>query len=303
MDKIFKDLQLGSIELFCSAAELKSFSQAAVAVGVTPAAVSRSIARLEERLGVQLFVRTTRQVRLTESGQAFYNECSQALSQIVEAEHKISGKQLEPAGVIRVSVPTTYGHHRILPALPEFHAQYPQVDIDIHVSNQNIEFTERGFDLAVRARPPSDSRLVARKLEDAELVVVAAPNYIKQHGQPQSIGDLEAHECIQFALPSTGKNVPWQFTRDNKEVMVSTNGQIKCYESVLSGVTLARAGMGLFQTMRFVVEDDLRNGQLIEVLPQNAGCVRPFSVLYPSAKYQPLRVRVFIDFLLNLTRG
>ena len=134
MKRQFDDILLGSIELFCLAAEEGGFTAAAQVAGVTPAAVSRSIGRLEARLGVRLFSRTTRSIRLTESGRSYYEECRQALTQLVEAERSVMGQQQEPAGVLRISIPTVYGHFRVLPLLPEFRRRYPQVKIEVHLS-------------------------------------------------------------------------------------------------------------------------------------------------------------------------
>ena len=144
MQRRFDDILLGSIELFCLAAELGGFTAAAVAAGVTPAAVSRSVARLEQRLGVRLFVRTTRQIRLTDGGKAYFEQCREALNQLAEAERQVTGGQSMPAGPLRISAPTPYAHHRLLPLLGEFRARYPQVTVDIHVSNRNIDFADEG---------------------------------------------------------------------------------------------------------------------------------------------------------------
>src|ERR1700756_3722108 len=132
MHRHFDDVQLGSIELFCLAAEPGSFTAAANTAGVTPAAVSRSIARLEKRLGVRLFVRSTRSIRLTEGGQAYFQQCRAALDQLVDAERKVTGEQVQPSGTIRITTPTTYGHHRLLPLLPLFRARYPLIKVDVH---------------------------------------------------------------------------------------------------------------------------------------------------------------------------
>ena len=144
MKRHFDDLQLGSIELFCLAAEAGSFTAAAQLAGVTPAAVSRSILRLEKRLGSRLFARTTRSIRLTEAGRTFFEQCSQALSQLVEAQQTVMGAQATPSGRLRISLPTTYGHHRILPLLPLFRERYPQVTVEIHLGNRNIDFVAEG---------------------------------------------------------------------------------------------------------------------------------------------------------------
>lgn len=303
MKRHFDDVLLGSIELFCLAAELASFTAAATAAGVTPAAVSRSISRLEERLGVRLFVRTTRHIRLTEGGQAYFEQCRSALAQLVEAERTVAGQQSAPSGLLRISMPTTYGHYRVLPKLADFRARYPEVQVDIHLSNRNIDFAEEGYDLAIRVRAPADSSLIARKLEDAALVVVATPAYLARAGVPGCLADLDHHDCIQFELPSNGKKIPWLFRKDGKDIEINSKGGYCCSEDVLGGVTLARGDAGLFQTYRFIVEEDLRKGTLREVLQEFSGCSRPFNLLYPHNRHVPLRVRAFVDFLVGMPAG
>src|SRR5438105_12974894 len=177
----FDSVMLGSIELLCLTAESQSFTAAANAAGLTPAAVSRSISRLEARLGVQLFSRTTRQVRLTEAGRAYVSQCRQALGQLLEAERELTGRQVQASGTVRLSLPTSYGHYRVLPLLPAFRAMYPEVQLELQLSNRNVDFTADGYELAVRGRTPPDSGLIARTLEDADLVVVASPAYLQKH--------------------------------------------------------------------------------------------------------------------------
>jgi DNA-binding transcriptional LysR family regulator len=298
----FDDIQLGSIELFCLAAEEGSFTAAALSAGVTPAAVSRSISRLEERLGTRLFVRTTRSIRLTESGRAYFEQCRQALTQLVEAEREVMGKQLEPSGKLRISIPTTYGHHRILPLLSRFRERHPGVTIDIHLSNRNIDFVGEGYDLAIRVRAQPDSTLIARHLEDARLVVIATPEYLARVGTPQSLADLGKHDCIQFELPSSGRRISWLFTENGKEQEILAEGNYCCSDDVLGGVTLAKHGAGLFQTYRFIVERELEEGTLVEVLQEFGGRSRPFTLLYPHGRHVPLRLRAFIDFLMECKR-
>lgn len=299
MKRQFDDLQLGSIELFCLAAELSSFTAASVAAGVTPAAVSRSVSRLEERLGVRLFVRTTRQIRLTDEGRSYFEQSRPALAQLVDAERQISGQHATPAGRLRISLPTPYAHYRVLPVLPAFRERYPEVDVHVHISNQNVDFADDTFDLSVRGRAPDDSTLIARKLEDAEMVVVATPDYLRRHGTPQTLDDLAAHECIQFERPSSGRRIPWTFQVDGEDLDMVTASNYGTSEDVLGGVTLARAGAGLFQTYRFVVEQDLRDGTLVEVLQAYGGSTRPFVLLYPHARHVSRRVRAFVDFLTD----
>ena len=299
MSRNFEDMSLGSIELFCLTAELESFTAAANAAGLTPAAVSRTIARLESRLGAQLFVRTTRKVRMTDSGRAYYEQCKGALAQLVEAERMLNGEQRSPTGAVRLSLPTSYGHYRILPLLGVFRAKFPGIELDLQISNRNVDFASEGFDLAVRSRTPPDSGLVARKLEDADLVFIASPKYLKKRGTPRSIDALLEHECIQFALPSTGQIVPWLLREEGRNREHHVPGAIRCSDDILAPVTLARHGVGIAQTYRFIVEEDLRDGLLKEVLQSHAGATRPFSLLYPANRHMPHRVRALIDFLME----
>lgn len=299
MTRQLDGVMLGSIELFCLAADLESFAAAARVAGLTPAAVSRAIGRLEARLQVRLFVRTTRQIRLTEGGRAYLAQCRAALNQLLEAERELTGTQTEPSGVVRISVPTTFGQHCLLPLLPAFRAQYPQIQIEVQLSNRNIDFVADGFDLAVRAREQADSSLIARHLMDGELVVVGSRAYLRKHGTPKTLADLDQQDCMQFILPSSGQRVPWAFRHDGQDVELATQGNITCLDDILACVTLARAGGGLAQTYRFIVDEDIQQGRLVEVLKQHGGRTRPFSLMYLRDRYMPLRVRVFTDYVVK----
>lgn len=298
MARHFDEVMLGSIELFCTVAECGSFTAAAVKSGLGQPAVSRSISRLEQRLGVKLFERTTRRINLTDAGQHYYQQCRDALSQINAAERALADAQRTPSGTVRLSLPTPLGHYRILPLLPAFHARYPQVELEIQLSNHNVDFVADGFDLAVRGRPPKDSGLVSRPLLDAELVVVASPDYVLRHGAPNTPEALLQHQCIQFHLPSSGQLISWLFQHEGRAFSLPTQGSLRCSDDLLGCVTLARAGGGILQTYRFIVEHDLQNGRLLELLPDYGGRSRPFSLLYPRQPHMPQRLRVLIDWLL-----
>lgn len=302
MARMFDLQMLGSIELFCATAELESFTAAAAHAGVTQSAVSRSITRLESRLGVQLFVRSTRSVRLTERGRAYYGQCRQALGQLMEAEREVKGLQTEAAGLVRLSLPTSYGHFRVLPALADFSAAFPHVRLEIELTNQNADLVADGIDLAIRARHLPDSGLIVRKLEDAELVIVGSPAYLERHGEPSSIEDLKHHNCIQFERPRTGQPVPWLLRVDGKDLDVNTSGTLRISEDILGLATAARAGVGLTQIYRFIVDEDLRTHRLRVVMPMTGGTSRPFSLLYPGHRHMPHAVRVLVDFLLDRLR-
>lgn len=298
MSRSFDPMQLGSIELFCKAAELSSFTAAAQALGITPAAVSRSVGRLEARLGARLFVRSTRQIRLTDDGRSYYEQCEQALAQIEQAGRVVSGRQSEPSGTLRISVPTTYAHHRLFPLLPEFNAAFPKLKLEVSVSNRNIDFVEEGFDLAIRLGAPADSRLVARPIEEATLGVFAAPSYLKQRGTPATLADLRQHDCIPFVLPRTGRAVSWLFCEDGADIERAVDGPVRVLDDVLGCVSHARAGGGLCQIYHFIADAAVRNGELKEVLKPFGGRSRPFTILYPHNRHVAPRVRAFVDFVV-----
>jgi DNA-binding transcriptional LysR family regulator len=300
MTRTFEPIQLGSIELFCKTAELGSFVAAAQALSITPGAVSRSIGRLEERLGVRLFTRTTRRISLTAEGALYHAECRQAIEQIAGAERAITGKQLEPSGVLRISAPTTYGHFRLVPLVARFCEAFPTVEVELDISNRNIDFVNDGFDLAIRRGDPPDSQLVARPLENVRLGLYAAPAYLARRGTPASVADLAQHDCIQFVLPSNGRPVPWRLRdADGGDLSFEFESRYRVHGDVLGCVNLARAGAGIFQIYQFIAQEAVVRGELVEILQSANGRSRPFSVLYPRNRHLSMRVRAFVDFVLD----
>lgn len=291
--------QLTTIALFCKAAELGSFSSAAQAMGVTPAAVSRGVGRLEDRLGIKLFRRTTRSMSLTDDGRLYFEQCRAAIAQIDDAEKNITGQQNEPRGLLRISAPSTYAHYRLLPRLADFKSRYPLIELDINIANRNIDFVEDGYDVAIRLGTPPESRLIARKLEDARVGVYASPAYLKKHGALTSLADLKnthAHTCVPFVLPSTGKALPWLFIQNGQPTEVTPHSHVRVSGDPLGCVVLARAGMGLVQTFSWIA--DSYGGELAEVLQPYSGCTRPFYLLYPQNRHLSVKVRALVDFLV-----
>ena len=301
--RTFDPIQLSSIELFCTAAELSSFTAAAEFLGVTPASVSRSIKRLEDRLHVRLFSRTTRNVRLTAEGELYWHECQRALEQIAEAERAITGNQTVPSGILRITSGTLYANFRLLPYLKKFTESYPQIDLELSLSNRVVDIVDEGFDLAIRIGTPKDSRLIAHKLEDASVGVFATPDYLAKHGVPQTLEDLSKHDCIQFILPSTGRAMPWIFhDREGKEIDYTFPSRFKILDDALGCITWGQAGCGLFQTYHFIAESGVACGELVEVLQDYGGRSRQFSVIYPQNRHLSARVRAFVDFMLSAIR-
>jgi DNA-binding transcriptional LysR family regulator len=291
--------QLSTIALFCKSAELGSFTAAANAIGLTPAAVSRGVGRLEDRLGIKLFRRTTRSMSLTDDGRLYFEQCRAAIAQIDDAEKNITGQQSEPRGLLRISAPSTYAHYRLLPRLADFKSRYPLIELDINIANRNIDFVDDGYDIAIRLGTPPDSRLIARKLEDARVGVYATPAYLKKHGHPKSLADLKdkrAHTLLPFVLPSTGKALPWIFMDGGQQIELMPNSTVQVSEGPIGCVVLARSSMGLVQTFSWITES--YKDEFVEVLKPYAGCTRPFYLLYPQNRHLSARVRALVDFLM-----
>src|SRR5580765_1182617 len=207
--------RLDDIEALILAVERGSLTAAAAMLGSTPSAVSRAISRLEQRLGVQLLRRSTRHIGLTEAGEQYLEQSRHAFSLLDAAERALQGQRQRVAGRVRISAPTTYAHHRLPSRLRDFAESHPQVDIELAISNRNVDLVAEGFDLAIRAGELPDSGLVARKLEDAAFYLVAAPAYLQRRGMPASVADLAAHDGLAFVMPSSGRVMPWMRSEEH----------------------------------------------------------------------------------------
>lgn len=287
--------QLADLQAFQLTFELGNFTRAARALGVTPQAASRAVARLEEELGSPLFRRNTRHVEPTEAGRLYHQATTEALSTLAAAESALQARRFEPSGVVRVSVPTTYGHHRFLPQLAEFTRLHPRVEVDVDISNHNIDFVREGYDLAIRMGDLGDASFVARPLGDFTLGLFGSPGYLDAAGRPQTLRDLADHRCAVFILPSTGRELPWAFFPGPE--LLHPAAAVRLRTDVLGLISFARAGGGLVQTYHFLVERELARGELEEVLTAHAGFTRPFSLIYPRAVLARPAVRALVDFL------
>jgi DNA-binding transcriptional LysR family regulator len=203
------------------------------------------------------------------------------------------------AGRVRLSVPTTYGHYRLPPVLARFAQQYPQVQVELNITNRNVDLVAEGFDLAIRLGQLPDSGLVGRKLEDAPLLLVAAPDYLQRRGTPQTLDDLQQHLCLPFVMPRTGRLAPWIFRDDGRDVDWLPRSSIETSDDVLGVVSLAEQGIGICQSYAFIVRERLLRGQLVEVLPQLRGRSRPFSVIYAPHRRQSAAARAMIELLVG----
>ena len=288
---------LGDVEVFIAVVEHGSFTAAAVALSTTPSVLSRAVSRLETRLGRQLLQRTTRRVGLTEAGRVYLEQARSAFSLLDEAERDGQGQEGDLTGRVRMSVPTTYGHYRLPPLLARFSQHYPRVQVDLNITNRNVDLIAEGFDLAIRLGQMPDSGLVARKLEDAALLLVASPAYLHRMGTPQTLDDLHRHMCLPFILPRTGRIAPWVFREDERDVDWLPASTIETSDDVLGVVSMAEHGMGICQSYEFIVQDRIQRGQLVEVLPHLRGRSRPFSVIFAPHRRQSAATRAMIDLL------
>jgi DNA-binding transcriptional LysR family regulator len=288
---------VSDIELFHHVAEQRSFTAAARVLGLAPSALTRAVARLEAHLGVRLLTRSTRQVRLNENGIAYLERTRTAFLMIGDAERLLMGKQSAPQGLLRISAPTTYGHYRLAPRIANFMQQYPQIKFEFNFSNRNIDFVAEGFDLAIRMGELADSNLIAHLLPPEPVLTCASPEYLAKHGQPKNPADLSQHQCLTFLLPSSGRVLPWIFRQEGRDMEYTPIKTISISEDALAMAVLAKQGVGICQTLKFVVQDELNAGRLVEVLQSHAGRARQFSLLYPQNRHLSAAVRTCVDAL------
>lgn len=288
---------LADVEAFVATAEQGALSRAAATLGTSPSMISRAIARLEQRLGAQLLRRTTRRMSLTEAGRQYLERAQAAFALIAEAEREVQGQDGPLAGTVRISAPTSYGHYRLPERLRGFREAHPGVELTIEIGNRNVDLIAEGFDLAIRGGELPDSGLVAHRLEDAAFCLVASPDYLRRRGAPADIAGLAGHAGIAFVLPSTGRVMAWRLREDGRDVDWMPTAPLRVADDVLGVVSLARAGLGICQTYRFIAADDLAAGRLVVVLPATAGRTRPFSLLYPPHRRLPAATRALIEAL------
>ena len=288
---------LGDVEAFLAVAEHGSFTAGAIALSTTASVLSRAVTRLETRLGSQLLRRTTRRLGLTAVGRLYLEQVRTAFRLLDEAERDAQGQQAELKGRVRLSVPTTYGHYRLPPLLARFARAHPAVEVELNITNRNVDLVAEGFDLAVRLGQLPDSGLVARKVEDATLCLIAAPAYLRAAGTPQTLDDLRRHACLPFVMPSTGRIAAWAFRDGHEDIDWLPAPAIRVSDDVLGVVSLARHGLGIAQSYDFIVREGIERGELVELLPQLRGRTRPFSVVYAPHRRQPAAVRALIAVL------
>jgi len=291
---------LGDIVTFVRVVSAGSFVAAAQNLGVTPSAVSKSVSRLEERLGTRLLNRTTRSLSLTDVGGEFYSRCQSLVGQLQDAEAEVVETRQRPRGRLRVDLPLSFGRDYVVPALPRFLAQYPDVSLHVSLTDRLVDIIEEGIDVAVRVGDLTDSRFVARHLWTPEIMLVASPDYLARAGTPQDPDDLTRHACVRFFHPNTGKKFDWAFTRDGVRKVVNVDGRLM-FNNLEALTTAAIAGAGIALAAAFQAERYIATGLLSQVLPEwRLEGARPASALYIKGRHPSPKVQAFVDFLVTL---
>ncbi|MBL8685740.1 MAG: LysR family transcriptional regulator [Myxococcales bacterium] len=298
------DQSLPNVEVFCRAYECRSFTRAAVQLGMTPQAASRAIARLEATLGITLFRRTTRSLEPTAHGDRYYEKARRALEMLTEAERELSLERNKPTGRVRISAPPAYALHRALPAMGRFRARFPGIDAVVEVSSHNVNFVRDDVDFAIRLGAIKDGSLVRRTLGDFAVGVFASPGYLVRKSAPQSIEELDAHDAITFVMPATGRTLPWTLFAGPKREPVewTPSRSLRIEGDVLGCVAAAVGGAGLVQIYDFVVEREVSRGDLVEVMTAFRGESRPFSAVFPKGVTLSRAARTLLEFLIEDAR-
>lgn len=278
---------------FVRTVETGSFSAVARSMETTQPTISKQIAALEEYLDVQLLVRSTRSVRLTDEGERFYEHCRQVLEAVAEAEASV-GKRINPSGLLRVNCPVSFGHFMIMPLMKNFFTRYPEIKIDLTMSDQFIDLVEAGVDIGIRIGNFQDTALISQRIGTNRRITVGANSYFECYGEPHKPEDLINHNCIVYTPLKTGNE--WHFQSQEGTIKVKVNGNFQANnstairEAVLSGIGIAVSPSWLFG-------DTIREGILKVILQNYQPISLPIHAVYRRSRFTPAKVKCFVDFL------
>lgn len=287
--------------VFARVVDCASFTRAADSLGLPRSSVSAAVQMLETRLGARLLNRTTRRVSVTEDGAVFYERCVRLLSDMEEAEDLFRNAGGRPSGRLRVDVPGRIGRLVIAPALPEFLAAYPQIEIDLGMTDRAVDLVEERADCVLRVGPLGDSGLVGRRIGDLELINVASPAYLARHGAPAGPQDLAEHLAVNYASPSSGRVEPWEWM-DGEMVRTQPMRGTVCVNSAEGLIACCLAGLGLIQIPAYDVAGHLAAGELVRVMDEHRAQPMQMTLLYPHRRQAPERLKVFSAWLETLLR-
>lgn len=293
--KPLQALELDDIQVFCRAAESISFTEASITLDMTPSAVSKAIQRLEKKLKLKLFIRSTRSMRLTEEGKSYYEICRRSLENIQEIENQLLNNSV-PRGTLRISLPDSLAINQLIPILNGFIEKYTDhLKLEMFLSTTFVDFMREDIDLALRIGSVGDLNLVARLYAKTYQKVVASPDYLKKYGTPKTLEDLQQHKCIGLKFPNIHSPLSWDF-KDDQQLHLDFS---VLYDDPLGALQTVKHGFGVIQLLDFTVDADIKNGNLVEVLPEFRGKPMEIHIVYPGGKYVPAKVRAFIDYLFE----
>lgn len=284
------------MQVFATVVDLGSFTGAADKLDLSRGAVSKHVADLEQQLGGRLLNRTTRRISLTEAGQVYFARCKQILEDVSTAEMEVGGFSSEPRGELRINAPMSFGQHQLPPLIAEFHKRYPQVNLQLTLSDQLVDVIDEGYDLVLRISQPKDSSLVARRIATSRSVIAASPDYLAEHGTPQHPDDLREHRCLQYQYMMSGQK--WVLSDGENEWAVPTSGPLMANNGeMLCGAAIA--GMGITWLPTFICCDALRSGELVQILDDYSTEPTGIYLVFPSTRLMSAKVRTFIDFAVE----
>jgi len=289
--------RFAALEAFVKVAETQSFSQAARRLRTSKSAVSRNVGALEAELGARLFNRTTRSLNLTEAGRAYLERVTRILADLEGADQALGELQAKPRGRLMVSAPMSFGFLHLAPALPEFLARFPEVEVDLSLGDRFVDLVDEGFDCALRIGALPDSSLMARRIVPIRRALCASPDYFRRRGTPQAPEDLRSHECLRKS--NVARTQEWRFVDEHgKATLVAVSGRISANNGDALRV-MALAGFGVAQLPTFIVGADLKAGALVSALDRFIPQDLAMSAVYPHSRHLSPKVRAFIDFLVE----
>jgi DNA-binding transcriptional LysR family regulator len=286
---------LDSMEVYVLAVEKGSLSAAATACGISATMAGKHLRTLEKRLGMRLLNRTTRRQHLTAFGEDYYVRCKEILRLVVETDAQAQNLQLAPAGKLRITAPVTFGTEALMPALSEYLDRYPQVSIDVALCDRVVDLVEEGFEAAIRIGQLPDSALIAKSLAPYRLMICASPEYLARRGTPGKPEDLSEHECLSFSPAALAH---WRLTDQDGAYRVPVSGRLQVNHGQALRVA-ALHGLGIVLQPAILLEADVRAGRLVRLFPTHELPSRPMSVVYLPDRYRSLKLRSFVDFLVE----
>ncbi|TPG47949.1 LysR family transcriptional regulator [Rhodanobacter glycinis] len=293
--------RLEAMRLYTRIVELGSFTAAADDLNLPRATVTHAIKRLEARLGAQLLQRTTRRVRATREGETYYGHCLRLLADVDEVETDFREARVRPKGRLRVDLQATLARLLVIPALRDFFARYPQIQLDIGTGDRFVDLVREGVDCVLRIGELGDSGMVGRRVAMLEQVTVASAAYVRRHGLPNSLAALQdGHLAVNWVSPTTRRAEPLEFMvgRKRREIVLPGCVSVSGVDAYLG---CCEAGLGIAQMPRYRIVDALKSGGLRQLLPAHPPPSLPMTILYPQQRQMPARLRVFVDWLVELT--